>query len=910
MPNFQVKVCVVGLGYVGLPLAIEFAKKGVAVYGFDVNKARVEELKNGKDSSNEVSSDELAKAKAIEYSSEPSIIKKANFLIVAVPTPVNDAKQPDLSLVEAASRVVGENMQKGAIVVYESTVYPGVTEDICLPLLEKSSGMKAGADFEIGYSPERMNPGDREHSVDKIIKVVSGMDEESSQIIADTYSIVCAAGVHRAPNIKTAEAAKVIENIQRDLNIALMNELSLIFHRLDINTQDVLEAASTKWNFHKYQPGLVGGHCLHKNQLLFLQNTGHMKVEPIGSYIENLFAEGKANEVVMGKAKIFSPKIPINVLTFNVEQKRTELKPVLAFSSRQEEQLLEITTTTNQKIKISPMHPMMIVEQGEFLVKHAKDLTLSDRLPVIFDLPEKPVEPIDIIDFIDESTIKKTRVKLIKGQWRDYKKQLNIKRHTGQKASGFYLHNYLPLDVYLQLEAKRIMPVKRDDLLLITGYGPSYGQIKAVIQPTKNFFRLLGYYLSEGCITKDKSYRVRWSFNEEEKEYLADLRDCLRELGVKWSEYDVKIDKGYQIKVSNRFLALVFEDILKLGRNCYEKAIFDEYVYAPIELKTELIKGLLRGDGDIHYVREKRNYQKNGKQYCHWINVATAHYFSISPKLFQQVCLMLLSLKITFSIDKNRPLLSINGHKNLERLVDVFDGRDRKKLLDYFENKSKFVKSKKYEQHNGYLTVGIKSIQELPGEIVYSLETQDNKTLVTDYGLITHNCIGVDPYYLTYRAQELGYHSQVILSGRRINDSMGGYVAELMIKGLAKAGKKIKLAKVLVLGLTFKENVKDTRNSKVKDIIKKLKEYDIDVLGFDPLVEKEEAENKFKVRYIDNLKQEKVDGVILAVLHNDFKNITLNDLQEIMQDAPVLVDVKSFYLKQKPQDKGFIYSAL
>lgn len=431
MSNFQLKVCVIGLGYVGLPLAIEFAKQGVLTYGFDVSKKRIDELKAGKDTSNEVADSELAKAKEIEYSDDPSIIKKANFLIVAVPTPVNEAKQPDLGLVESASRIVGENIQKGSIVVYESTVYPGVTEDICLPIIEKYSGLKAGQDWKIGYSPERMNPGDKEHSVDKIIKVVSGMDKESSQIIAGTYSIVCKAGVHQAPNIKTAEAAKVIENVQRDLNIALMNELALIFHRLGINTQEVLEAAATKWNFHKYQPGLVGGHC-----------------------------------------------------------------------------------------------------------------------------------------------------------------------------------------------------------------------------------------------------------------------------------------------------------------------------------------------------------------------------------------------------------------------------------------------------------------------------------------------IGVDPYYLTYRAEELGYHPQVILSGRKINDSMAEYVADMAIKGLASAGKKIKQAKVLILGLTFKEDVKDTRNSKVKDIIKKLKEYEIDILGFDPLVEKEEVENKFKVRYIDNISQEKVDGVILAVLHSDFKKITLDGLKEIMPDAPVLVDVKSWFLKQKPENQGFIYSAL
>ncbi|OIO48852.1 nucleotide sugar dehydrogenase [bacterium (Candidatus Gribaldobacteria) CG_4_10_14_0_2_um_filter_41_16] len=431
LKNSELKICVIGLGYVGLPLAIEFAKKGVAVYGFDVKENRVEELKAGHDSSDEVADADLAVAK-IEYSADPAIIKKANFLIVAVPTPVDQAKKPDLSLVESASRLVGENMQKGNVVVYESTVYPGVTEDICLPIIEKYSGLKCGVDWKIGYSPERMNPGDKEHSVDKIIKVVSGMDQESADKIAQVYGLVCATGVFKAANIKTAEAAKVIENIQRDLNIALMNELALIFHRLNINTQEVLEAASTKWNFHKYQPGFPGGHC-----------------------------------------------------------------------------------------------------------------------------------------------------------------------------------------------------------------------------------------------------------------------------------------------------------------------------------------------------------------------------------------------------------------------------------------------------------------------------------------------ISVDPYYLTYRAEELGYHPEIILAGRRINDYMAEYTAELLIKGLARAGKKIKDAKVLILGLTFKENVRDTRNSKVKDIIKKLQEYGCEVYGYDSLVEKDEAEGKFKVKYLANLSEaQNMDGVILATLHHEFKAITLEQLKTMMPENPVLVDVKSHYLKQKPQDKGFIYQAL
>ena len=254
------KVAVVGLGYVGLPIAVAFGKHQ-RVIGFDINKAKIAELQEGIDRTGEVSSAEL-KAAQVTYTSEPSDLKAADFIIVAVPTPISEALQPDLKALRMCSELIGANLSPGTIVVYESTVYPGVTEEICLPILENKSGMKAGTDFKVAYSPERINPGDKEHTLEKIVKVVAAQDAESLDIVAKTYGMVVKAGIHRAPSIKVAEAAKVIENTQRDLNIALMNELALIFHRLGIDTKSVLEAAGTKWNFLKFYPGLVGGHCI------------------------------------------------------------------------------------------------------------------------------------------------------------------------------------------------------------------------------------------------------------------------------------------------------------------------------------------------------------------------------------------------------------------------------------------------------------------------------------------------------------------------------------------------------------------------------------------------------------------------------------------------------------------------
>ncbi len=259
--SYSRKIAVIGLGYVGLPVAVAFARSGAWVIGFDIDRKRVDELRAQYDRTLEVDAADLAQA-SLHYEYEPSRLKEADFYIVTVPTPIDDAHRPDLGAMLAASHTIGDVLKRGDIVVYESTVYPGAVEEECVPVLEMRSGLKGGRDFTVGYSPERINPGDKNHRFETITKVVSAQDEKTLDIVAGVYGSVVKAGIHRAPSIKVAEAAKVIENTQRDLNIAFMNELSAIFHRMGIDTGDVLAAAATKWNFQAFQPGLVGGHCI------------------------------------------------------------------------------------------------------------------------------------------------------------------------------------------------------------------------------------------------------------------------------------------------------------------------------------------------------------------------------------------------------------------------------------------------------------------------------------------------------------------------------------------------------------------------------------------------------------------------------------------------------------------------
>lgn len=291
--NHEEKLALVGLGYVGMPIAVEFAKH-VKVIGFNHNPRRIEQYKAGIDPTNEVGNEAIA-VTTVDFTSDEKKLSEAKFIIVAVPTPVRDDHMPDLEPVENASRIVGRNMVPGTIVCYESTVYPGVTEDVCVPILEKESGLKCGADFKVAYSPERINPGDKEHRLVNIKKIVSGMDAETLDTVARVYEIVVEAGVHRAPNIKTAEAAKVIENSQRDINIAFMNELSIIFNKMGIDTKAVLEAAGTKWNFLKFAPGLVGGHCIGVDPYYLTY-----KAETLGYHSQVILAGRRINDD-MGK---------------------------------------------------------------------------------------------------------------------------------------------------------------------------------------------------------------------------------------------------------------------------------------------------------------------------------------------------------------------------------------------------------------------------------------------------------------------------------------------------------------------------------------------------------------------------------------------------------------------------------
>ena len=423
------KIALIGLGYVGMPIAVAFAKKA-DVIGFDVNKAKIDLYRAGIDPTHEVGDDAI-RSSTVFFTADEKQLQDAKFLIVAVPTPVNQDKTPDLAPVIGASEVVGRNLTKGAIVVYESTVYPGVTEDVCVPILERESGLKCGVDFKVGYSPERINPGDKVHRLENITKIVSGMDEESLEEIRNVYDLVIEVGTYPVSTIKTAEAIKVVENSQRDINIAFMNELAMVFDRMGIDTNEVVDGMNTKWNALGFRPGLVGGHCIGVDPYYFVYEA-----EKLGYHSQIILAGRKVNdgmgafvadaaikEMVLAGKSPKNAKVAIFGLTFKEncpDTRNSKVEDVLIRLKEYGIDPIVVDPWASQRdamqeygVKLTPMAAVrdldcliLAVAHGEF-----REMTVADYLKLFRDVPNEEKVLVDVKGILDRKTLAETGVR-------------------------------------------------------------------------------------------------------------------------------------------------------------------------------------------------------------------------------------------------------------------------------------------------------------------------------------------------------------------------------------------------------------------------------------------------------------------------------------------------------------------
>ena len=836
--NKKARIAVVGLGYVGLPLAIEFAKKGLNVLGIEIDKDRLQHIKNKESYILDVSDRQLRKALKsgkFKAAGDFSVLKNAEVIIICVPTPLKRKYHPNISYIRKAVKAISKNIKKGSLVILESTTYPGTTEEVILPMLEKNN-LKHNRDFYLCFSPERIDPGNTAFPVNKIPKIVGGVTKEASQLGVAVYKNIIEKVVP-VSSARTAEAAKLLENTFRLINIGMVDELAMMAHKMGINIWEVIDAAKTKpFGFMPFYPGPgVGGHCLDKNETIFVkfQNSlKNMTMSDFIGYVQN------------------NKDSKIEVLAFDPVKRRSVFREITAASVRPYAgEMFNILTEDGRHIKVTDLHPMFIYQDNAWKLKYAKELEKGDYLPISLELPDFSHQhrgklEIDILSEIarkEEHLIDKIRVKPCGFLWKDYAAQIKQVLRSCHKNKlpdsywNYISYNALPLKYFYRLD--KLVPIDRRTLKLVTGRGPSFSQMPAVIPVDENLCRLIGYYLSEGCYTKDKSGRIRFSFNRSEKEYIQDVVNILSGLGIRSSIYESKVFHTSCIKVSSNLFAFLICHILGCGNNCYNMKIPEQFFSLDKEKKKALLSGLFRGDGCVEHFFGKWRYRKNEKEYFHRVNTANISFFTASKELFQQLIILLHDLNIIPAFKKRKYSISIFGYRQLAFLKDLFDGRKKEVIEKYLELNKNRPQNKTFKKIDKFAVVRIKSVLPSNGDWVYSVETAKPHTFVTSYGVVVHNCIPKDPLYLFWKARHFGFRSQFIKLASNIISNMPAYIVERLSEILeGKRNLKITQAKIMVLGVTYKKDIKDLRKSPSLDIIEILQQKKAKVWYFDPLI--------------------------------------------------------------------------
>lgn len=896
----KAKIGIIGLGYVGLPLAIAFAKKGFKVWGIDIDKDRVSRLKKGQSYILDMKPSDivtLQKDGSIIFTSDLSNIKKLDAFIICVPTPLLKTKEPDVSFIVSATEMIKKHMKHGQIVVLESTTYPGTTEEVMLPILE-STGLKECKDFYLAFSPERIDPGNIKYFVTNIPKVVGGISQCSTEMAAILYKQVIDK-VMTVSSAKAAEMTKLLENTFRIVNLGLINELTLMCDKLGMNIWEIIDAAKTKpYGFMPFYPGPgVGGHCLTKNEYVYVKDVGEPGLRPIK--ISDFVKESKEDirsKIHNMNGSIFIRPAFKEVLSYDPINKKSCFKEVRMLSERPYDgKVINIKTQDSRTISVTNKHPMIISKDGVLGIKFADELELKDEIPVILDLPKENAKEedliIDLIEFLKQKNLTSgIRVKGCGFEWSDFKREILQKSEPTIKTKlrDSLRDNYMALDDFLSIEDRMNWTVERKDLLLVTGRGPSYQSIPAVINIDEDFLRFLGYYLSEGCITFDKSIRTRLTFNSDESQFINDVKLFLEDKNIRHSDYRSKVCKTVCIKISSNIFGYLLRDILNCGVDSYSMKIPQRFMLLPKKLKLHLIMGILRGDGGVDYVNKNISYVKNHKKYNHRFNSATVNYFTISDILFNQVVLLLQDFGLVPNFKNRKNLLNMFGYDQLNRLKSMFLGEKFKRIKSYIENSRKIIPNRNFTLHANFATTKIKNLSCTRADKVYSMEVQDTNTFVTSYGILTHNCIPIDPLYLSWKARAQGFETRFINLASEANEHMPYYVVEKIVNGLNKYKKALKGAKILLSGIAYKKDVQDLRESPVFEVIDILNNHEAKISYYDPYFP------YFKVEGID-LKCVKFNSKVLrsfdcVVIITDHSNV---DYQFIAKNSKLVVDTRN-----------------
>ena len=676
------RIGIIGLGYVGLPLLVEFARKGFDSTGFEVDEWKAAEINAGRSYIGDVPAPvlkELAEGGRLRATVQFEQLKNCDAIIICVPTPLRKTKEPDVSYILAAAEEIKQRLRRGQLIVLESTTYPGTTDEVLLPMFEETA-LKLDEDFLLAFSPERVDPGNPQFQTHNIPKVVGGCTDDSTEVASTLYGQIVNE-VHSVSSARVAEAAKLLENTFRAVNIGMANEMARLCYTLGIDTWEVIRAAATKpFGFMPFYPGPgIGGHCLTGQEMAVVRSPdGLEQVKLLEAIFDEQSSDTNARKFPAGGGEVvYKPRL--KVLSLDMETQQPQWKPVRYLFRRQTTGPLAIVTTSdNRRLTVTDQHPMLVCDgNGIMRQVFAKDLKEGDRLP-LHCLPA-PVaggsgeaehnSQLDLLPLLPPEMVMKVRVRIVGGSWAQHRAALK-KRLEATALQDFIRHDYLPLKDFLALEEAGALDVPHQTLRLYTGRGPSATSFPAVLEITPAFARLIGYYLAEGCTTRERGRdRVRFSFNRDETEFIADVCSTLQtELGVKTSLHNSRVDHVTHIRVASSLFGWLLVEALGCGRRSTEMRVPDVLMNASLLHRHELLKGLIRGDGDVYVHTGKRSYQKNGRTYTHHDASAEVGYFSSSPQLFQQVIYLLQIIGFTPTFKRTKPHLQLKGRVQLLRM--------------------------------------------------------------------------------------------------------------------------------------------------------------------------------------------------------------------------------------------------
>jgi UDP-N-acetyl-D-mannosaminuronate dehydrogenase/intein/homing endonuclease len=833
----EIRVGIIGLGYVGLPLARAFADAGYRVLGFDTDPAKVEKLAKGQSYIGHISDQSVASmtANGFEATDQFDRLGEPDAVIICVPTPLTEARDPDLGYVVASAQAIADRLRSGQLVVLESTTYPGTTRDVVLPILE-AGGLRAGSDFFLAFSPEREDPGNPTFSAPTIPKVVGGLDPASLEVALALYGRVVVRVVP-VSGPEVAEACKILENTYRAVNIALVNELKVLFDRMGIDVWEVIEAAKTKpFGFQAFYPGPgLGGHCLAGSETVRIRGQDLDTVLPLADLFERFRARFPLLQI--GDAEVLEPS-GLETLSIDSETGKVSWKAVSHLFRRQfRGTMVEIRLAGNRTIRATDRHPMLIVSDDRLVVREARDLKAGDRVPLFNGLSAGSEEDredarIDLLATLPASLVDRLHVRHRDVPW--VRNDVLLKKRYGWTIRDSIRNNSLSVNRFFELEAE--LGFERERLILLSGRGSAHTTFPAILRVRPEICRLIGYFLSEGCISDERGNpRVRFTFNRDELEYIEDVVRILAAIGVSTSRSNDKTYHTTTLRAGSIILGHLFRDVLHSGVNSLTMRIPAVVMGGDMRHREQVVAGLLRGDGDVNVQIGLRAYRKHGRDYTHQLNTGQAGYFSSSPELLAQVGFLLQGMGLQPTRKKSKPHLRIAGRENLLRLIPLFSGEkgDRLGRLEAARLRPGPARTAKaWSEGRSLAVVGV--TPSPADEPVFSLEVPGTHTFATTGGVFVHNCIPIDPFYLSWVARKHGFTTRFIELAGEINTSMPTYVVQRLADALNDRGLAVKGSKVLLLGMAYKKDVDDPRESPGFELMELLLEKGAEVDYSDP----------------------------------------------------------------------------